>query len=810
MNKDSGYHGSQSDDGTVADEQVHAVQLFKGRSPLREFVAYDTGGVDAQNELKTEDEERRTTEGSFNTAREEILPPTVDQVVDVDPEHGFLAMEQPGNQQLTSALDEQSPTDGGSATPRSPHKRSPEKPAVLVAPATRIDLPVTTVSTPACADFDDINSEESSPIRPIVRKASLNFASLPAREPITTKQSIGNRVSRTSHLDQNRTSYYGRQTGGKSLGNSQHDRNQNADANDDELDDMDVDVVEKPTLAREESATTKAHNKTSTQRLQDQISMLGKSQSTAPRPSKSIPNIAAMTSQTSYPSISQEMLQSRSPDPKTRSMMAPGAFPDDEDDDWIGPPTMPTNAPSVFSPRPMLTKSHSTDVMEGVSGKDSVGGDYFKSAKYNLDAAKPAPPVKEPVVTERLASTPGHYKSASTSVLESPVHLLRETMHKKGMSVSNPDLASAAEDEDNFMSPHKSPTRSFRDSPLKASKDKFSSILKMSKGLFASSAAVSAEAKTSTLSPVASHITQQASISSLNEGFKAHLVDEPPLYPSLHEPLGDKHALVAPGSPTRNPPTRKTRASTEQEEKMKEREAKEAREMADQLDRLEKAREVEREKTRIFNLEQAKVAAMEKQVAIQREQERLVKANQQDAPRTTRSSPRKTNAQLEAEGKSAARILSEPSEQDTDMTDIAAPMPPPGIPRVIGASQIGKPKELKRPLKPAKEAALRSKQAPMVIRVDTGSQRNQFLPSNTALAASLQDSLAPAPVQTGLRSKASSSSLQTKSSAGSSKSSVSSTTGKPKALEAAARKKEQVWDPPISFKDLIISNTDKP
>lgn len=788
MNKDSGYHGSQSDDGTIADDLSHPAQSFKGRHPLTDFVAYDTGDEDAQNNLQTENDERRTTEGSFNTAQEEMVPPAVQQELDADPEHLSPALEQSDPQQSLSTRNEQSPMDGGFGDPRIPQQRVPVEPTVVIAPARNTDLPAPEAPTPAGTDFGDINSQGSSPIRPIVRKASLNFASLPAREPIITKQSIGNRVSRTSHLDQNRTSYYGRPTGSKSLGNSQHDRNQNPEGNDDELDDVDMDAVERPALAREESVTTKAHNKTSTQRLQDQISMLGKSQSTAPRPSKSIPNIA---SQASYPSIGQEVHESQSPGQRDRSMMAPGAFPDDEDDDWIGPPTMPTAALSVFSPRPMLTKSHSTDVMEGVSGKDSIGGADFNSVKHSHYAAKLESPLKEEFNTARLASTPGHSKSASTSVLESPVHPLVGTMHKKGMSVSNPNLSSAAENGDNIISPHKSPTRSFRDSPLKASKDKFSSILKLSKGLFASSAAVSAEAKTATLSPATSRIAPPPLSSSLNGASQAHL-DEPPLYPNLHEPLLDKAVLAVPGSPIRIPLTRKTRASTERDEKMREREAREAREMADQLDRLEKVREAEREKARIFSLEQAKVAAMEKQLAAQKEQERLVKAGQQDPPRTIRSSPRKTNAQLEAEGRAAARIHSESRERDTDMTDVAGSMPPPSIPRAVGASQIGKPKELKRPLKPAKEAALRSKQAPMVIRVDTGSQRNQFLPSNTALAASLQDSLTPAPVQTGLRNKASSASLQTKSSAGSFKSSVSSTTGKPKALEAAARKKEQV------------------
>ncbi|PHH65338.1 hypothetical protein CDD81_2750 [Ophiocordyceps australis] len=62
-------------------------------------------------------------------------------------------------------------------------------------------------------------SDGSSPIRPVVRKSSLNFASLPAREPLTAGKSFGARVSRTSHIDHLSMSHYNRPTGGKSLGN---------------------------------------------------------------------------------------------------------------------------------------------------------------------------------------------------------------------------------------------------------------------------------------------------------------------------------------------------------------------------------------------------------------------------------------------------------------------------------------------------------------------------------------------------------------------------------------------------------------
>jgi hypothetical protein len=142
---------------------------------------------------------------------------------------------------------------------------------------------------------------------------------------------------------------------------------------------------------------------------------------------------------------------------------------------------------------------------------------------------------------------------------------------------------------------------------------------------------------------------------------------------------------------------------------------------------------------------------------------------------------------LEAEGiAAAAASADELASKDVEMTDVST-MPPPAIPRP--KSQIGRP-GAKRPLKPAKEAVGKAK-PPTVIRVDTGSQRgHQYHPSNSTLSATLQDSLAssqqPATSQ-GLRHKASTSSIQSKASSTSSFKSAAT-----KALEAAAKKKEQV------------------
>lgn len=721
----------------------------------------------------------RESTGSFESAKEE-MPIDLPEEMEVDTEVARPnELEESTRPVLESPL--QTRVQQASSPQKRSPQRSPERPAaVLQSPpkvAPQVEEPADVVEYEPMEDVQSPTSDGSSPIRPIVvRKSSLNFASLPAREPITTKKSIGNRVSRTSQLDQTRSSYYGRATGGKSLGNARPEE----DGNDD--DDMDVDMDDTELQKDDtDSKMTRLHNKTSTQRLQDQISKLGQSQTQARPASKSIAGTGLATSQTvqtSYPSLSQEMRQ------KSPMRKAPGAFPDDEDS-WIGPPTVAPREPDIFSPRPELPKSHSTDVMEGIHGKESISGADFNIPKRGEASPHRSPqrsPAREPMIPERTTSTKGHIKSVSTSVLRSPKKA-GDSPGSKVISVSNPTPSMHTINEGESTTPPKSPSRSYRGSPLKAAKDKFSSILKTSRGLFASSAAVSAEAKTSTLSPPSNRpgVHQTPSfedILSQSSGTAA-------LYPTLSNSTGSQ----APPPPQRSPRSpfkssaRKTRASTEREERMKEdqareaREAKEVKEAQKNFDQLEKARMKVKEDARVYHLEQDRVAAMQKEVQARKEQEQQAKKSQVDIPRATRSSPRKTKAQLEAEGIAAAA----PTNEDVEMSDASA-MPPPARPK----SQIGRPGP-KRPLKPSKENLNKAK-PPTVIRVDTGSQRgHQYHPSTSTLSATLQESLsAPGPSsQNTLKKKASTSSIQSKSSTNSFKSAAS------KALEAAARKKEQ-------------------
>lgn len=696
------------------------------------------------------------------------------------------------------AAHHESTTPAGSPSHSTITTESPQNTSPVKSSATKAPYPSSeTVPGPDHPEEEDVEndatsrspSEKSSPIRPVVRKSSLNFASLPAREPMQHK-SIGNRVSRTSHLDQ-RNSYYNRHTGGKSLGNIRHE------ASDDENDDMDIDdeevdiVSQKPKVQEQaEPDITTIHNKTYTQRLQDQISKLGQSQPANAHQPKSTANITVSAAVAPVQHQTAVMAPKSPAKPKMvspKTHTTPGAFPDDDDDDWIEPLGTPDNASNLFSPRPGMPKSFSTDVMEGVSGKETISEADFAMPKTRENKSRPHPPGKL-AIPERTTSTLGHKKSASVPSLPMMGESQDDVLAlKKTISVSNPALATVAENEATEPgTPLKSPSRTVRDSPLKHVKNKLSSILKSSKGLLASSAAISAEGKSSLLSPSTTRLGLHAAGSTMS-------LDQPfgyssqPLYPDLSQRVPELESQLRPASPVRAE-GRRTRASIEREraeEKRKEKEAKEAKRMAEQMDKLEKAREKEREKARVFSKEQERIAVMEKQVAAQAEQDKKAAMTTPAPAKSTRTSPRKAKPQVESDLQSLATDAK--VDDDAEMADAQVSMPPPSVPRPASAA---KGREIKRPTRPAKETMSKSKQAPTVIRVNMGSQQTQYQPSSSTFGSSLYEFPESGSSQSQPKSKASQASMHTKSASQSLKSSQSAG-GRPKALEMAARRKEQ-------------------
>ncbi len=193
-------------------------------------------------------------------------------------------------------------------------------------------------------------SDGSSPVRALVRKSSLTFAALPAREPLANKKSIGGRNQRTSHSEQSkltatdRESHYGRHTDGKSLGGLRQPQPAEEAVGDEH---MDVDeqttgtsqmTIDNPVA---EATTLDLHHKSSTQRLHDKICMLGQSQPT--RPTKSIPPTTANDTHFDCPDLHRPEIET--PMHTTAGTTALNEAPElvvqeavnDDKDDWIQP-----------------------------------------------------------------------------------------------------------------------------------------------------------------------------------------------------------------------------------------------------------------------------------------------------------------------------------------------------------------------------------------------------------------------------------------------------------------------------------------
>ena len=694
-NTDSGYHGLSEDDMDV-DQMPPVVQSSAGTNDTVEISP--TSHVAVQATSTSQLEGRSTTETSFHSAKEEMTKRDV----------------------ISTALQEEaSPRADSGASRGSMSDKPPVSTEFGAQNATEdamdLDMVDKDFNEDLAIDESRSPSQGSSPARQIVRKSSLTFAALPAREPLTTKKSLG----------ANRGSFLGRLTGGRSMGGlKQSDSTHEKEINDE----MSIDI-EKPTLTREESdgdsKMAKLHNKSSTQRLHERINLLGKSQNA--RPTKSIP--ASGTAINSiYPHLPNPEPQPQAPlshqssglPSKTATV---SGITDEDDDDWIQPPQSQASASS----RPQLSKSVSADVMEGIRGKQTVGGHHFGSDR-NEEAMQGASPLRQ-----GYASQPHGFeavRAASDIQSGSPSRLYEHAGINSSKAVA----------PGQSTTPTGSPSsKRYVDGPLSASKSKLQSIMKTARGLFSSSAGVSAQAKMETLS------TSLRLQDECQESSRRSVIDR-------KIPSGG-----APRSPVINPAGRKTRSSTEKEERRKQSEAKE-RERA------------EAEAERVRALQEQKVNA-EKQI-----QTKDPAADAAPLPaKPTRQSPRKTQNQ-------------EGPKHSLEHAEDEAPSQSMGPPQ---QSQSQRLKDPRRPIRPAKEAGPKPKPQPVAIRVGTLSQGMRL--NNAALSSNLQESLSTTqPKQPAVAKKPSNASIQSTASNTSFKSSVTSASTKPKALIAAERKKEQV------------------
>ncbi|EON69411.1 hypothetical protein W97_08671 [Coniosporium apollinis CBS 100218] len=729
-NTDSGYHGTTDDEMELDRVPVAPRSPLKQQAPAVPDPAPSLPIEPAEEDHELIKEARRATKESFVSAEEDEGDTIPDEEVDIV---------------VTNADAEEEGQEEG----RKEGKGVSQQFSVGAETASAMNSilhEAEDVNDPMEVDGVRSPSEGSSPVKPLLRKSSLTFATLPAREPLASKQSIGNRVSRTSHLDQYKSSYrssnLGRFTGGKSLGGSQHVP---AIGSPDAKEHMDVDEENRPPMAREESETTRLHNKTSTQRLHERINMLGQAKETKDfRSSKSIPS-SNPASQVEYAHLPASETEKPKPalfsqsDEQPRAAVVPAT--EDDDDDWIVP-VVSTGAANT-APRPAFERSHSNKSQASVPDKAATETqDHAPYAPQKSPARAASPTKSRPAF--------GHLKSSSASVLPSPgkSSMAPPLSHKKTVSVSNPPLSNVP----SSVTPVGSPMgKKFADGPLSASKAKFYSVLKSAKGIFASSAGASAQAKMEALSPAIHHTRSQAQAPQMNALLSpnAHTRPASTFYPEVQIP---EHANSAP-TPTRAQEGRKTRSSTEREEKRKEKEAKERQRAVDDL---EKAREKERQKAVTQKQKDATVAAEEQAL------------------------------QQKAEPESRAE---NPPSHDEE-TDAAEAMPPPPPPKsLLPTANSQKPRG--RLAKPTKNPSTALRPAAMSIKVPSQSFR-QIPQPGSALPAESHDVLPPAvpSKQSSIASKQSTTSLQSASSTESFRT-ASSTQTRTKALEAAARKREQ-------------------
>ena len=786
-NTDSGYHGMPEDDMEV-DEVIPTAPVVISLPSTQEI---EEDPISSNIPLGTDEapqnsERQRTTEGSFHSALEEITKKEVPRELPELPE------------EINMDIDSNNPAESTNV----PHQSDPSTlvdshpsgPSTLIE-ATAVSEDAMDLGGPENESFLEENpsidashssSVESSPAKPLVRKSSLTFAALPAREPLTTKKSIGPQTSGSSHFEQprttmNRGSFLGRFTGGKSMGSLRQPDFVHS-ASDDEID---VDKAEKPALAREESdgetKITRLHNKSSTQRLHEKINMLGKSQPA--RLTKSIPAAAVIT-QPNYPDLAafDSVPAITTTQVSAGNKVISALSNDEDDDDWIPtPPKQPGE-----TKRPQLPKSISADVMEDIRGKRNISDQQFGVGNYDRNAIRESSPLRQNVVADlqcserRLSQSPSTHtpkpslKTDAQSLLEiaaASKPALEQTMSHAGFTTASTTPVGTPSTKRNV------------DGPLSASKSKLQSIMKTARGLFTSSAGVSAQAKMETMSPHSTRNRGRGQVPTGNEIPSAKLIQvlEDKILPDSHLKEQTKAATFeqGPNALKKSEEGRKTRSSTEKEVKRKEEEAKERERIEFEL---EQSREVEGRKAATQNRDLRSTNLTDVNQHAEVEESNYTKQN-----KPTRQSPRRVRSQ-QKEMIADGYVVNQLDEADNSQKNHlkAPPLNPPQQP-----SHIQRPKELRRPVKPAKEAAPKPKPQPVAIRVGTLSQRIPL--TNAALSSTLQESLPQPPSkQSRPIKKPSTASLQTSASNNSLKSSVTSNAPKPKALLAAERKKEQV------------------
>jgi len=499
-------------------------------------------------------------------------------------------------------------------------------------------------------------SDSSSPARTILRKkSSLNFATLPAREPLTSKKTLDTYGSRLSHHEVTRPntnlreSYLGRlghTSGLPVLSQAGLEMSTDDDA-EEHLDTL--------------MASPEAQNlpiKSSTQRLQERITMLGKSNPT--RQSKSIP-LAGM------PMQQVEVILPTTP--AVSAPLLPSAGQDDNDDDWIGP--IKDQSLSGSENRPPLEAIPSENISTKAASPRVISppATLQEQPKPYHDIVLPALETTTYPQLSNLSATPP-----------------RSPMQRKPVLTAYPSLSKFSVES---VTPAGSPSaRKNPDGPISASKAKFYSVLKSAKGMFASSAGLSAQARLETLAETASRskldLTQTKSYESTAPVSPSHLRNPPSVTELIFQPQAQPENSTSP-SPKKQKTPIKSRRSSERIEKNQQKPLLGARKKQQIAEDLERIRDTERQK-----------AAVQRQA--------LEKTLKQQT--THQEAETKINEVREIENKVISR-----GEEVFDR-------PPPPPPKTLSMAQsAAKAAELRRPTRLGEADAVRTQPAPMSIRV---------------------------------------------------------------------------------------------
>jgi len=746
-------------------------------------------------------------------------------------------------QENPELLTEKTANDGYSQLPSGPVQAPEPGPAPAGTPVRDAEkakkIPqAETQMTPASE-----RSGSGSP-EPVIRKSILNFASLPAREPLTNKKkSLGVRATRESHLEQlrangtSRASWMNRKGNGKSLGAPNRPVDTMANSIEDRDEDEPKPVEKSLKRKSEQQDTTRSrkksksinpvevaaqeedsngetekdkalHNKISTQRLHEKIQQLGKVK--APRETHSA---SALAAEPAYPDLSQ-LKQDQPPAPARRPKSI-----------HQGEPTRPVTGGELPRERekvgeeeclesftkPSLARSH-TEPRLGV-GEEPI--------------RRPDSPKK--TQTARMATLTRTMSDVSAPPPRSPAARPRLSKSFSEVQRQEPDLQSP-------LSPR-------GEGAISAVKTHTASVFKKAKEMLLKSSVSSASAKIESLSPA----PRWQSINTVGQSTKAGTEAERSqpsakssvgqLYPDLNsvttaqqssDEISVEKPVEKPVIPAKEARQMRDSRSKEVAKEEAEKTEKLAEEVAldgaaavepvkgDRQTRDSRPREAPREEVTelapalMKSPRKLKNAAREEELRQVREQRRK---HQEEMLRKEREELRRRQQaeqqrEKEEQRRKAIEVSSDSSSSSEDeeregvvdreenrgrFGSSAEPERPPSRLQKAG-SRFQKPAENKRPSRPAKEAP-KSKPVPVNIRIGTASQREMqdqrskmTAPTGSSLISALKSSFEPS-----LNASASQSSLQSIPSNSSMRSGSNTGTSKQlKSLTAAANQLKKV------------------